>query len=270
MENKLITQMLTKQDLVDNFRRIGITDGTILEVHSSLSSLGFVLGGAQTVVDALIEAVGKNGTIVMPLQFSDNTEPGEWCNPPLAIELIAKAREEMPGFDINACEAPYMGAVVNNFRRRPEVIYSASPSCAFVAYGHYAPLICNRQSYHFPLGEDSPCARLVEKKAKFICIGCHLDKLTSLHLAQYRADYYPIAVNGAAIMQNDKKVWKKYLDLYDADSDDFIKIETGLIKKGLLRVDKIGQAAIYFGQTDLVVDAYTKHLDELSIVSLYR
>ncbi|MDP6052469.1 MAG: AAC(3) family N-acetyltransferase, partial [Candidatus Latescibacteria bacterium] len=35
-------------------------------VHSSLTSIGDVAGGAATMIDALLEAIGPGGTLLMP------------------------------------------------------------------------------------------------------------------------------------------------------------------------------------------------------------
>ena len=55
---KAISQLITKKEIVDQLRELGVNPGMILEVHAALSSFGYVCGGAQAVVDALIEAVG--------------------------------------------------------------------------------------------------------------------------------------------------------------------------------------------------------------------
>lgn len=57
---------LNKQDLINGFCKAEINKGDEIEVHSSLSSFGYVDGGAETVISALKEAVGDNGSIFMP------------------------------------------------------------------------------------------------------------------------------------------------------------------------------------------------------------
>lgn len=57
---------LNKQDLINGFCKAGINKGDEIEVHSSLSSFGYVDGGAENVISALKEAVGDNGSIFMP------------------------------------------------------------------------------------------------------------------------------------------------------------------------------------------------------------
>ena len=58
--------LVTKATVVEGLRRLGLGPGDVVLVHSSLSSLGVVLGGAEAVVDALLEAVSPGGTVMVP------------------------------------------------------------------------------------------------------------------------------------------------------------------------------------------------------------
>ena len=58
--------MTSFERLVSDFKSLGIKEGDVLLVHSSLSSMGNVEGGADTVIDALLEVLGKEGTLLFP------------------------------------------------------------------------------------------------------------------------------------------------------------------------------------------------------------
>lgn len=58
--------MLTFENLVKEFRELGVTKGDVLFIHSSYKSLGGVDGGPQTVIDALLDVIGPEGTLIMP------------------------------------------------------------------------------------------------------------------------------------------------------------------------------------------------------------
>src|SRR4030066_347384 len=69
---------ITKENIKDGLKRLGIKQGCILGVHSSLGSFGHVDGGADTVLEALFETDGQAGTIVMstylvgpPVEFTE-------------------------------------------------------------------------------------------------------------------------------------------------------------------------------------------------------
>ena len=64
MERKLVL----KKDIIEALYKVGVRQGQSIMVHTSLSSLGFVCGGAQHVIEALLECVGEEGTIMMPTQ----------------------------------------------------------------------------------------------------------------------------------------------------------------------------------------------------------
>ena len=64
MERKIVL----KQDILDALKKVGVKKDQTIMVHTSLSSLGFVCGGAQIVIEALLETVGADGTIMMPTQ----------------------------------------------------------------------------------------------------------------------------------------------------------------------------------------------------------
>lgn len=265
---KEIKDIVTKDELVEFFHSIGITKGSVVEVHSALSSFNFVVGDAQSVVDALIEAVGAQGTIVMPCQYGNNSDPGAWVNPPLDLSLVKDVRDNIPAYNSVHNETRLMGRIVENLRRREGVVYSNHPTAGYIAYGRYAHLICNRQSLHFGLGEDSPTARLCELKSMFLCIGVGINNLTCAHLAEYRAESRPIEVMGSMINISGNVKWKSYLD-YALDADDFMQYQEEFIETGIIKRVKVHGSTWLYGQVDTIVDALTQKLDESSPLKLY-
>ena len=67
--------VILKADIKRKLKEIGLESGDNVIVHTSLKSMGYVCGGAQAVIEALIETVGENGTIMMPTQSWKNLEP---------------------------------------------------------------------------------------------------------------------------------------------------------------------------------------------------
>ncbi|MBQ1607625.1 MAG: AAC(3) family N-acetyltransferase, partial [Lachnospiraceae bacterium] len=63
---------VTKTDIVTDLKKLGLKQGDTVMVHTALKSIGYVCGGAQTVIEALIEVVGEDGTIMMPTQSWKN------------------------------------------------------------------------------------------------------------------------------------------------------------------------------------------------------
>ena len=221
--DETLTQAISKNELVNDLKLMGIQEGMVLEVHSSMKKIGYVIGGAQSVVDALLDCIGYDGTLIMATQDSQNTEPSYWQNPPIERRLWSKVRENMPGFDPDASEIHEMGDVANNLNRRQGAYRSYHPNCGFVAYGKYARLITNNQSLNFPLGEQSPLAAMYQLPTYVLLIGVGYDNCTSMHLGEYRSDARRVLIQGGAIEENGYRKWVKYLDL-DLNSDEFAQV----------------------------------------------
>lgn len=251
---KKIDKALSKSDLISAFTEIGIERGMTIIVHVSMSKFGYIIGGARTFVDALIEAVGYNGTIVMPLQCGENSEPSYFVNPPMNFELYEKYRQNHPPFDSKLSETYHMSAIYDNLRRREKAVVSHHPNCAFVAFGKYARLITADQPLNFGLGEDSPLAKLYDLKAYCLLAGVDFDNMTALHLSEYRSDVRATILNGASISEDGQHVFKKYLDI-ELDSDDgFQAIGQILTDKGLVKEKRVNEAIMKFVRVDTAVD----------------
>ena len=69
---------ITKEDLINKFSQLGIKQGDTLLVHASLSSLGYVVGGAEALFLALRDIIGEQGTIVVPSQTVEISDPASW------------------------------------------------------------------------------------------------------------------------------------------------------------------------------------------------
>lgn len=116
----------TVRSLVDDLASIGVVDGSVLIVHSSLSSLGWVCGGAVAVIEAIKIAIGRSGTVVMPTHTSDLSEPSNWCNPRVPPEWWPIIRDSMPAFDPRVTPSRAMGQSLSVFERNQTLCAAAT------------------------------------------------------------------------------------------------------------------------------------------------
>lgn len=63
--------LVTRGTIAAGLRELGVRSDDTLLVHSSLSSLGWVCGGPVAVVQGLLDALGPDGTLVVPTQTGD-------------------------------------------------------------------------------------------------------------------------------------------------------------------------------------------------------
>lgn len=201
----------------------GVGSGASVIVHSSLSRLGWVVGGAHTIVNALLEAVGPRGTITMPSLSSDLSDPARWEAPPVPESWWPIIRAKMPAFDPHLTPTTQMGAVVECFRHLPGSARSEHPADSFVAHGPHARRIVHPHPLSPAFGDGSPLSRLYDLDARIVLLGVDHSNNTSLHLAEWRAAQGAASstiVCGAPLMREGVRQWVEFDDL-DYDADDF-------------------------------------------------
>lgn len=171
-------------DLVPDLRRLGVQAGDVVMVHASLRAIGPVAGGADAVLDALDEAVGEDGTLMMVLGARDDWD---WVNDRAESEragLLADA----PVFDADATPSdPDVGALAEVFRQRSGTIVNHHPDGRFGARGRDAIGLLEATPWHDYYGPGSPLDRLCQHGGKVLRLGADLATVTLLHLAEYYA-----------------------------------------------------------------------------------
>lgn len=229
----------TVQSIRDDLLSLGVSRGMVLLVHSSLSSLGWVCGGSVSVVRALEEALGPEGTLVMPSHTGDLSEPSRWKHPPVPETWWETIRKTMPAFDSDMTPSRGIGIISECFRSQPGTLRSNHPSDSFVARGPRAKEIVGEHSLEFSMGNHSPLARVYDLEGHVLLLGATFECCSSLHLAEFRANYpaKKKIERGAPITLNGKRSWVRYQD-FDTDDSDFPLIgknfgeSTGLVRTG--------------------------------------
>ena len=131
--------------IADGLRDLGLKTGDIVLLHSSLLSLGHVEGGPAAVIDAFLEVVGPEGTLLVPVFGA-------------------------------------LGILTEELKHRPGVVVSPSPVGTLAALGKDAEELCRdhwkAETAH---GEDTPFTRLAAKGGYVCLMGVDQDRNTTLH-----------------------------------------------------------------------------------------
>lgn len=142
VKSKITGELVTKTQIIRDLERMGVQSGDSVIVHSSLSRLGLVDGRAATVVEAIRQLLGTDGTVVVP-----------------TIQLRVSAREHFasdPAFHV--CITPsVMGAISESVRTLPDAYRSMHPTHSVAAVGKHAQYLT--QDHHkseLPFGPYSP------------------------------------------------------------------------------------------------------------------
>lgn len=149
--------------IAHDVRASGVEAGDILLVHASLRALGFVPGGAPTVIAGLQQALGPAGTLLMPA---------------LSYATVTPAH---PYFDLTETPAN-VGVIAETFRRTPGVQRSLHPTHSVCSSGPAtAALLAAHGDDRTPCGQHSPFRLLPTFRGKILMLGCGLLPNTSFH-----------------------------------------------------------------------------------------
>ncbi len=234
--------LVTKNILVNGLRKMGIEEGDTLLVHSSLSSLGWVCGGAQAVIEALMEVTGIDGNIVMPAHSSDWSDPTQWENPAVPEEWHQIIFDNMPAFNPDATPTRGVGIIPELFRTFPGVMRSNHPQVSFSAWGKLKEKIIKKHPLTPQFGEESPLGTLYNlDDVKVLMLGTGYDTCTSFHLGEVLSENIGKVKMGSSIMENGLRTWKWFED-YLYDSQDFSIIGEEFEQKNKINTNKIGNA----------------------------
>ncbi|MGG7059572.1 aminoglycoside N(3)-acetyltransferase [Clostridium nigeriense] len=260
MDNRRI---VIKQDVLNALKKIGVKNGHNIIVHTSMKSFGFICGGPQIIIEALIESVGEDGTIMMPTQTWKNLDPSygvHWEEPKEWWDIIGN---NWPAYNKEITPTNSMGAVAEMFRRWPGTIRSNHPVRSFAAWGKNANYLVNNHSLSDIFGETSPVAKLYDLDGYVLLLGTGYDKNTSIHLADERANYPSkhIEENSCAVLKDGKRERITYSTLY-VDGEDFIDIGNEFEQNYEVKKIKIGNANVRFMRQRDIVDFAVKWIEK--------
>ena len=177
---------LTYPDILAGLKQSGFVTGMMAEVHSSLSSFGYVEGGADTVIRALIDAAGPEGSIVMPAFRISPPVPMDAEDAAQGVTLKLKILPE------NHSGRSGMGVIADTFSRRSDVL---------TGVGLFRVSAWGKDREINSLGFQN----LIDSGGMGLLLGVDIYTLSSMH---YMEDYLPKEVQ--AIFKPSEKVRRRY------------------------------------------------------------
>ncbi|HZO57578.1 MAG TPA: aminoglycoside 3-N-acetyltransferase [Bryobacteraceae bacterium] len=164
----------TRSSLKADLASLDVQHGGMLMVHAGLRSLGPVTGGVNTLIQALLDAVGPAGTLVAYADFEPFFE--------------FEDEPEIPVFDKRIAHAARDHGILHEvIRTWPGALRSDHPDAGVVAIGAYAEWITSPHPFQYGYGECTPFARIVEANGSVLMLGAPLDTITLLHHAEHKA-----------------------------------------------------------------------------------
>jgi aminoglycoside 3-N-acetyltransferase len=215
---------VTRGDLVAGLQGMGIGAGSRLQVHSALSQLGYVEGGAECVVDALLEVVGPEGTVMVPTFNHGGAEI----------------------YDVRTTPS-VNGAVTEALLRRPEACRSIHPTHPYAAIGQDAAELVAGHLEAGTFGRRSPLGKLADRGGHILLLGVGMNRNTAAHIGETMARVHCLGFSQfpRQILLDDGRVVRAWSDLWRAGPCliEWDPLEARMRKRGLIRDGRIGEAA---------------------------
>ncbi|WP_263416241.1 aminoglycoside 3-N-acetyltransferase [Terriglobus albidus] len=252
----------TRQLLRSHLQAIGLTAGDAVMVHAALRSAGLMINGPDTLIEAILDVVGPDGTLLSYVGWNPLYEDAADSHGRVPEELKA----DIPPFDPERSRASRdHGAFAEFVRTTPGALRSGNSGASFAAIGGKAAWFTANHPLQYGYGAESPFARLVETKGKVLMIGAPFDTMSILHHAEHLAQIPGKRVRRIEVplLINDKTEWRmvEEFDTTDPvveglDENYFATIVEEFLAKGHGTAGKIGSAfSILVPATDIVAFA---------------
>ena len=213
--------LVTPAAIAEDLATLGVRPGMLLNVHSAMSKLGFVIGSAQTVIEGVLDVLGPEGTLMMPAHSAQLSDPANWRHPPAPEEWWDRIRAEMPAYHPARTPTRNMGTIPELFRTFPGVLRSDHPQVSHAALGPLAAAITAEHPLECLFGDRSPIGRLYDLDGWVLLLGVGHGNNTVLHLAEDRADFpgKTTHTEGAPILVDGVRRWQPFQPLKVSDDD---------------------------------------------------
>jgi aminoglycoside 3-N-acetyltransferase len=219
----MVSVHVTPFDIEACLRQLGLRQGDIVLLHSSLASMGWVEGGAGAVLDALLNVLGQEGTLVVPT-FGD------------------------------------LGILTRMVENHPHAVRSLHPLASVAAVGRRASEIC-RDHWKAELahGPDTPYARIAELGGWVLLLGVDQDRNTTLHTVEELLRLPYLRTTEEKTFESPEGKVTKSWPLFPGPHRDFIASDALLRASGKMIVGRIGSAVARLIKSRDLIDILVAH-----------
>ena len=242
-EEKMKRPLLTQEEFLKELRMIGLSRGMVLLAEADSARLPYVVGGEQALIEALMELVGYEGTLIVPSFTPELLDPACVASCPFPYDSWEDIRRNSLPYRPKLSMPVHADPFVHQFLRNDGIVRSNHPLYSFAAWGKYAKVICRRHPLHFALNEDSPLGRIEELGGYVLLLGNDFDTAVIHALAKYRSRRWPVCLRRLPLEKSTSLYWKDVLD-YRLDSPDLSPVQEAMEDRKTISYTYLGNARI--------------------------
>lgn len=204
-------------------------------------------------IRAILEALGPEGTLVMPAESPHCGDPADWDDPRVRPEWHATIREHLPPFDPRTTSTT-MGAIPEAFRTYPGTLRSDHPLVSVCARGPRAVEIVADHPLDFGEGPGTPFEALYRLDGRTLLLGVGFDRCTALHYAESLTEARRTTTHRVLIVEAGERRWVETPNMASDNGRLFPKIGAEFEATGAVTLSKIGAAEARSFRTRELVD----------------
>jgi aminoglycoside 3-N-acetyltransferase len=201
---------VTKSRLISDLKKLGVSEGSTVMLHASVKAIGWIVGGPDVVIQALLEVLGREGTLMMYVGWEDSPWEAPYTFAEWPEEWQKAYLKEFPPFNPATSRANRKWSILTEYLRTwPGSHRSSNPEASCVAVGAKAKWLTENHSLQYGYGPGSPFAKLCEDKGKVLLVGAPFGSITLLHYAEHlaRVPNKLVVRYKVPILKEGKKVW---------------------------------------------------------------
>lgn len=235
--------------VLKDVRKLGVMEGDLLIVHSSFRSLGLVHVSPVDVVRTLIEAVGPDGTLMMP-----------------TFTYCYSGIDDIQPYDPDKTPSSNVGVIAETLRAYPGALRSASPTYSVAAIGKHARVLTDNKENIGGLGAGSSYEEAYKLDAKILLLGVGNNRNSMIHYAEYTSGLpvcdipYREFWGRVALAERDGRTVEVKLSDFPGCSANFGAADEFLVEKGIMSFGKVCAATCYLMNAREMVDAVAAQL----------
>jgi aminoglycoside 3-N-acetyltransferase len=245
--------LVTRERIAADLAELGVAPGDTAMLHAAVGAIGWIVGGPDRVLAAVLDVVGEAGTLLMYVG---------WDGSPYDVTIGAPAlppalAEAWPAYDPETSRAVRdWGVLAEYLRTWPGARRSAHPDGSFAAVGAKADELTRDHPLQYGMGPGSPLAKLCEASGKVVLLGSPLSNVTLLHHAEHLAEVpnKRVVRYWAPILRDGEKTWVEIEEFdtggegclpWHGPTDMFEAIVRDYLQEGRGRVGHVGAAQSY-------------------------
>jgi len=236
---------IAKCQIASDLRSLGLKEGSNVAVSLSLKSIGFVEGGPDAFIDAILDVIGPEGTLMM------NTYTRLFPLSDIDPQYVFDPKTTIP----------WTGIVPSTLMKRKNAIRSRHPACSVVALGKHARFLTEGHDEHVE-NEYLPYVKLAQTNGYYISIGINDNFVAIRHEAQRRAGLFVVPKFTGVMYKNQQGITRPFILRNAICSVTQPQMVPQLVEKGIVKRGKVGMASSTFSLASELIEAMTSLLTE--------